>query len=115
MATGALVLAFSACACAGAGSGTNETSERNPSEHPSTVSAKDFDPSNFHHPTTIDNEFFPLQPGAYSVFEGSAIDDGQRVSRRVLTTVTDLTKVVDGVQTMVVWERDYTEGEEVEA
>jgi hypothetical protein len=32
-----------------------------------------------------------------------------------VTTVTDLTKVINGVKTMVVWERDYTEGEEVEA
>jgi len=115
LAKGVLLLALSASACAGASSGTNETSERKQPGHLSTVSAKDFDPSNFHHSTTVDNEWFPLQPGAYSVFEGSAIDDGERVSRRVLTTVTDLTKVVDGVNTMVVWERDYTEGEEVEA
>jgi hypothetical protein len=33
----------------------------------------------------------------------------------VVTTVTDLTKEINGVDTMVVWERDYTEGEEVEA
>ena len=57
----------------------------------------------------------PSRAGAHSVFEGSAIDDGQRISRRVLTTVTDLTKEINGVNTVVVWERDYTEGEEVEA
>ena len=49
------------------------------------------------------------------MFEGSAIDDGERISRRVLTTVTDLSKVINGVDTIVVWERDYSEGEEVEA
>jgi hypothetical protein len=87
LATAAILLAFSVSACAGAssGSGTKETSDRSRSEHLSTVSAKDFDSADFD------------------------------VSRRVLTTVTDLTKVIDGVNAMVVWERDYTEGEEVEA
>jgi hypothetical protein len=45
------------------------------------------------------------------VFEGSAIDEGERISRRVVTTVTDLSKVVDGVRTVVIWERDYTAGQ----
>ena len=35
----------------------------------------------------------PSVPGAYSVFEGSAIDDGERISRRVLTTVTYLSTI----------------------
>jgi hypothetical protein len=33
----------------------------------------------------------------------------------VVTTVTDLTKEINGVNSMVVWERDYNEGELVEA
>jgi hypothetical protein len=81
----------------------------------STVSAKDFDRSNFDDSTRVNNEWSPLEPGAHSVFEGSAIDDGERISRRVETTVTDLTKEIDGVNTVVVWERDYNEGELVEA
>jgi hypothetical protein len=113
----ALLLVFLAPACAGANSdsGMDEAPNRIQSEHLSTVSAKDFDPTNFHHSTTVDNKWFPLKPGAHSVFEGSAIDDGQRISRRVLTTVTDLSKQINGVNTIVVWERDYTEGQEVEA
>ena len=81
----------------------------------STVSAKDFDRTNFDNLTTVDNIWSPLEPGAHSVFEGSAIDDGERISRRVVTTVTDLTKEINGVDTVVVWERDYNEGELVEA
>jgi len=81
----------------------------------STVSAKDFEGSNFDNSTRVDNKWFPLEPGAHSVFEGSAIDDGERISRRVVTTVTDLTKEINGVNTIVVWERDYDEGELVEA
>ncbi len=81
----------------------------------STVGAKDFDRSNFDDSTRVDNKWFPLEPGAHSVFEGSAIDDGERISRRVVTTVTDLTKEIDGVNSVVVWERDYNEGQLVEA
>jgi hypothetical protein len=117
LATAALLLVLSASACAGAGpqSGAEKFSERNHSEQLSTVGAKDFDPTNFDDSATVDNKWFPLEPGAHSVFEGSAIEDGKRISRRVVTTVTDLTKEIDGVNSVVVWERDYTEGEKVEA
>ena len=117
LAIAALFLVFSASACAGADSGsrTDKPSERNQSGHLSTVGAKDFDRTNFDDSATVDNTWFPLVPGAYSVFEGSAIDDGERISRRVLTTVTDLSKEINGVNSAVVWERDYNEGELVEA
>ena len=118
LATAALLLVFSASACAAYSSqsgSTQQSSQRNHSEHLSTVSAKDFDSTNFDNSTTVDNKWFPLKPGAHSVFEGSAIDDGERITRRVVTTVTDLTKEINGVDSMVVWERDYSEGELVEA
>jgi hypothetical protein len=118
LAAAVLLLVFWASACAAYSSqsgSAQQSARRNHSEHLSTVGAKDFDPTNFDHSTTIDNKWFPLVPGAHSVFEGSAIDDGERISRRVVSTVTDLTKEIQGVDTIVVWERDYTEGEEVEA
>jgi hypothetical protein len=113
----ALLLVFWASACAGTNSesGTDGARDRIHSEHLSTVGAKDFDRTSFDNSTTVDNIWFPLEPGEHSVFEGSAIDDGQRISRRVVTTVTDLTKEINGVNSMIVWERDYNEGELVEA
>jgi hypothetical protein len=117
LAMAALLLVFWASACAGTNSesGTDEARDRIQSEHLSTVSAKDFDPTNFDNSTTVDNKWFPLEPGAYSVFEGSAIEDGERISRRVVTTVTDLTKEINGVNSVIVWERDYNDGKLVEA
>jgi hypothetical protein len=117
LATAVLVLVFwaSACAATNSESGTDGASERIQTEHLSTVSAKDFDPTNFDNSTTVDNKWFPLKPGNYSVFEGSAIDDGERISRRVVTTVTDLSKEINGVNSVIVWERDYNEGKLVEA
>ena len=74
LAIAAMLLVFSSSACAGAGSGsdTDGASDRNRSEQLSTVSAKDFDPTNFDDSARVDNKWFPLEPGAHSVFEGSA-------------------------------------------
>jgi hypothetical protein len=46
---------------------------------------------------------------------GSAIDGKQTIKRRVVATVTDLTKVVDGVRTAVLYEEDFDNGALVEA
>ena len=100
-------------ACAGANP-DRVTGGSNPK--PEQATAKDFDPNRFDQSPNIDNEWLPEKPGTQFVYEGSAIDDdGERISRRVVSTVTDLTKEINGVNSVVVWERDYTEGELVEA
>lgn len=82
---------------------------------PRAISAGDFDARNFSDAVHVPNEWFPLTPGTRFVYKGSSIDDGERIGHAVVTTVTDLTKVIDGVRTTVVWERDYTEGKLEEA
>jgi hypothetical protein len=110
---GGLLLALVVSACGqGSGSGT----ENGVANKPATiVSAKDFSRSRFEDSTNITNQWLPLKPGTQSVFVGSAIDEGERLRRRVVSTVTDLTKVVAGVRTAVLWERDYDNGQLVEA
>ncbi len=71
----------------------------------------DFDPDNFDNSTVIDNEWTPMQPGTKWVYEGTAVEDGQSISRRIEFTVTDLTKVIESVRTVVGWIEDYTDGE----
>jgi hypothetical protein len=62
--------------------------------------------------TTIDNEWFPLKPGTRLVYNGTTVeDDGKPVPRRLVSIVTDLTKVIDGVRTVVVWDVDYKDGQ----
>src|SRR5215203_2608135 len=101
----------------GSGVGTQSTSHsaQNGSERtqaePLTGSAEDFKRAQFDDPTHIDNRWLPLTPGTQFVYEGSAIGDEGRQSRRVVTTVTDLSKVIDGVRTLVISERDYTAGQ----
>jgi hypothetical protein len=78
-----------------------------------TGSAKDFERAKFDKSSPyIDNKYLPLKPGTQLTYKGSAIPEGEkaRVKRRVVSTVTDLSKWIDGVRTLVIWERDYTAG-----
>ena len=53
----------------------------------------------------------PLEPGTQRVFEGRSNATGAPLPHRVTFTVTELTKVVDGVRTAVVWDVDESDGE----
>jgi hypothetical protein len=64
----------------------------------------------FTHPTRVNNRFYPLQRGTEYVYTGSEYVDGRRVTHRVVFIVTDLVKVIDGVRTVVIWDRDYDSG-----
>jgi hypothetical protein len=86
---------------------------RTQSKKPLTGSAQDFKRAKFDKSSThITNQWLPLKPGSKLIYKGSAIpeDEKTRVKRRVVTTVTDLSKWIDGVRTLVIWERDYTAG-----
>jgi hypothetical protein len=106
-----LLIMLSAAAC-GAPSVSTEDGSEHTQTAPLTGSAKDFERARFDHPTHIDNRWLPLTPGTQFVYEGSAIvDEEGRQPRREVTTVTDLSKVIDGVRTLVISDRDYTAGQ----
>lgn len=65
--------------------------------------------------TTIDNIWFPLKPGTQYVYKGFTNEDNEKVPHEVITTVTDLTKVINNITTTVIFERDYQKNELVEA
>jgi hypothetical protein len=65
--------------------------------------------------TTVDNAWFPLTPGTRFTWEGGATIDDERLKRMVVFTVTDLTKVISGVRTVVGYDLDYTDGKLEEA
>ncbi|HEY3312595.1 MAG TPA: hypothetical protein VGK00_13220 [Anaerolineales bacterium] len=69
---------------------------------------EDFDPANFDQSTRVDNQWFPLKPGTEFVYEGTTVEEGQSVPHRLIITVTDLTKVVGGVRSVVTWDRDFS-------
>jgi hypothetical protein len=73
------------------------------------------DLTKFSDSTTVDNAWFPLVPGTRFTWEGGATVDGERLKRKVVFTVTDLTKSISGVRTVVGYDLDYTDGQLEEA
>jgi hypothetical protein len=98
---GAMLLAGSAVASAGGAAST-------------PPAAADFHTQNFDRSTTVDNKWFPLKPGTQLIFTGTTIEGKKLVPHRIVFTVTDLAKTVGGVRSIVVWDRDYTDGQLVE-
>ena len=77
---------------------------------------EDFNASNFDETSiNVTNRWFPLKPWTRHVYEGTSVDEGEKFAHRVVITVTDFTKVIDGVNCVVSWDLDYSEGELVEA
>jgi hypothetical protein len=76
---------------------------------------EDLNPGNFDDPTNIDNPWYPMKPGTQWIYEGSTEDRGFTIPHRIVFTVTDLTKVIEGVRTVVAWVEDYSEGLPVES
>ena len=80
-----------------------------------TAEFKDFDPANFDKSTEITNLWMPMQPGTMWAYEGTAVDDeGNNFARRIEFTITDLTKEINGVQTVVAWIVDYNNDDVIE-
>jgi hypothetical protein len=113
---GAVLVALSAVACVNKPPRSAIAEPRRSAiAEPRPISAEDFNARNFSAAAHKPNQWFPLTPGTRFFFKGSSIDEGERISHAVDAIVTDLTKVIAGVRTTVVWERDYTEGELEEA
>jgi hypothetical protein len=116
-----LVLSVAACGSQDARP-ANEPAEdgkaSNGSSSPSDVTwvaAEDYSPSLFdENAVDVGHRWYPLQPGMRLDYRGSSLDEGERLDHEVTVIVTDLVKEIDGVPNVLVWERDYTEGELVE-
>lgn len=61
-------------------------------------------------PTTVDNPMFPLLPGTRFSYRGTVVEGGSATPHTVVFTVTDLTKVVGGVRTVVGLDQDFLRG-----
>jgi hypothetical protein len=78
-------------------------------------SAINFDASQFQSSPNVDNKWFPLKPGMQYTTTGDVKSAEETKKRTVVHTVTGLTKMIDGVKTQVMWDRDYADGELVES
>jgi hypothetical protein len=84
------------------------------SANPKEVQAKDFGRAHFSNSGLVNNKWLPLKPGTQLVFKGATTEDKERIPHQVIFTVTDLVKVVGGVKSVVIWDRDYADGKLVE-
>lgn len=82
-----------------------------PSPSRTWVSDEDFDPDNFSNSAAITNPYFPMAPGTKYRWEGQAFDEGDKVTRAIEFTVTNLTKEINGVVTRVARDIDITDGD----
>src|SRR3989440_3341646 len=75
---------------------------------PTQVDARDFNVKNFSaRSIDVDNRFLPLVPGQQFTLTGTTTSG----NHQVVFTVTDVTKWVDHVRTVVIWDRDFQDGE----
>jgi hypothetical protein len=78
----------------------------------SCAPAAHFSAHHFPQRPKIDNKWLPLVPGANTVLSGTVRgDDGELHQHSIVSTVTDLTKRINGVRTLVVFERDFDNGQ----
>jgi hypothetical protein len=84
-----------------------------PSEQPEVPSCDPFgafDATVFPERPTNNNKWLPLEPGTQFVFQGQANRGGGLLPHTVVFTVTDLTKVINGVPSRVLWDVDSNQG-----
>jgi hypothetical protein len=109
-----LVLPFVLAAC-------GSTARRVPADAPPTPTVqptsatevgpeKGFAAARFSRSADVTNRWFPLTPGTQFIYEGQTVEGGKSIPHRVVFTVTDLTKMVEGVRNVVIWDRDFTAG-----
>lgn len=104
----AVLIGFVAC-------GDQKPKSAAPKSAAPEVAVPKFDVKKFSDPTRIDNKWLPIAPGTQLTYEGKVKGSEESFARRVVFTVTDATKVIDGVRTVVIWERDYKNDELAES
>src|SRR5262245_7650578 len=109
--TQTILVAF---ACLGLSSSATVAQKNNQTSATPERTFENLDRNNFERSASINNKWFPLKPGTQYAYSGFSRQGKKRVPHRLVMTVTDLTKVIDGVRTVVVWEVDYKAGKLLE-
>jgi len=122
--TGVCLLALASC-----GGGTSSTSAPTVGSTPTTTSTKanapasgspansgpasadQFNAKDFGAPGAATNQFLPLKPGTQWVRQGFVNVGNRQLPHQVVTTVTDVTKKVDGVNAVAVVDQDTNGGQ----
>jgi hypothetical protein len=82
-----------------------------PAPTPPKKIPRTFDPKNFVRSPTDVNRWIPMVPGIQSVRKGFVYVGGRRLPHIRVTTVTDVTKIVNGVRAVLVLDQDFDGGQ----
>jgi len=107
----ALVTASSAAMLASGCGGGGGAKAGATASTPKHFVARAFNPLDFGSPTPAANKWLPLNPGTQWVRVGTTDVGHRTVPHRVVTTVTDVTKQIDGVRTVAVLDQDIDAGQ----
>lgn len=78
---------------------------------PAQARSDQFNPKNFKNPATGKSRYLPLVPGYQTVKVGHVNRGSRELEHRVVTTVTDVTKEINGVTAVAVLDQDIDAGE----
>jgi hypothetical protein len=87
---------------------------KSPKASPSPTAEKiprDFDVKNFEPHGSDLNRWVPMAPGVQIVRKGEVTIGGRRAPHLTVTTITDMTKKIDGVRTVLVLDQDIDAGQ----
>jgi hypothetical protein len=101
------VMPLAACGAPGTVGPAQQTGTATPGPAASAASPAPRFPA----PTDVSNRMFPLLPGTQFEYRGKIVEAGAAEPHSVVFTVTDLTKMINGVRTVVAWDQDFLRGE----
>ena len=70
-----------------------------------------FDPANFVDPRTSTNEYHPLRPGMQWIRTGTTEIGSRKVPHQVISTMTDVMRIIDGVPVIAMLDQSTDSGE----
>ena len=73
-----------------------------------------FDPTNFVDPRGVGNPWFPLKPGMQWLREGTTLVGNRQVPNKVVVTITDAVRVINGVKAVLSYDHSVAAGEVVQ-
>ncbi|HEY3020383.1 MAG TPA: hypothetical protein VGJ32_09325 [Solirubrobacteraceae bacterium] len=103
-----VALAIIVAGVGGVSAGRASTTTAAP-DTPSCPPALKFKSVPFSNPTVVNNRFLPMPAGLQMTLEGRANRGGGPLPHKVVFTVTGLTKIINGVQSVVVYDTDENE------
>ncbi len=107
------VVATVGCTALAAGCG-GSSATRASTSLPTRFTHAGFVPANFVAPTTGANRWLPIKPGTQWVRVGTTLVGHRAVPHRVISTVTDVVKRIDGVMAVAIIDQDIDAGQTVQ-